>query len=170
MQKFSDYLNKFILATEIKDFMTMENTYQQIKEKFGEFVLEKEKREHFRLRRKLQQDTFFEEIRNNRVEVPKAGIAYLNITKENYTTLHMIDNGCMIISPSAMLSRIYQDGAFDSKVISLDVEENILELEEQNMLKADLHNGDILKIDIENTGIFLRKFALEQLPIYFLDK
>lgn len=164
----SEYLNKLMGALEMKDFITMEIVYQEIKEKFGEFVFDEERNGRIRFRKKLRRDTFFADIYHNCVELPKEGIAYLNITKTICTTLHMFDNSCMIIAPSARLSHIYQLGAFSSKPISLDVATNILELDEQSMIEADLHNGDVLKIDIEPTGMFLHKFELDDLWIYSL--
>ena len=78
----------------------------------------------------------------------------------------MFENGSAIVTPSVRLSRIYRIGAFSSEVIFLDVANTVLELDEQNMIKANLHNGDVIKIEIEPTGIFLQKFEPDDIMVY----
>lgn len=170
MQSISDFMNRFIQAMQLKDFYSMEKLYQEMKEQFGDFVFEEERKGNIRFRKKLYQTTFFTEIQQTRVELPKEGIAYLNITQTSNAALHFFENSYMIVSPTALLSRLYQDGAFESTAVCLDVENHILQLKEWSMAKAHLQNGDILKIDVENTGFFLQKFHLEPPLIYSLSK
>lgn len=159
-------LEDFQFEMGVGNFVAMESIYQELKEKYGELVFEEDKKGHIRFRKKLYQSTYFERIWNNRIELPKEGIAYLNITKTGYTTIHMFENGSAIVTPSVRLSRIYRIGAFSSEVIFLDVANTVLELDEQNMIKANLHNGDVIKIEIEPTGIFLQKFEPDDIMVY----
>lgn len=112
MDKISDYMDKFTLATELKDFMTMERVYDKIKKEFGEFVFEEERKGSIRFRKNLNHDTFFAEIIDHCVELPKEGIAYLGITKGSPTGLHFFPNGYMIVSVSRLRSRFYYEDCF----------------------------------------------------------
>lgn len=165
MQTSSECINAFINALKLKDLTALEKTYHTLKMYFGTFVFEWNKGS-IRFRKKLQKDTFFAKIENGCVELPKEGIAYLDISKNSYTKLHMFDNGQMLVSASAPLQRVFELGAIATSIVTLDVTDNILPLPEQHLKRAGLCEGDVLKIDIDMGGIFLLKMTPEEFKIF----
>lgn len=164
MQTSSECIDAFIKALKLKDLTALEKTYHTLKNCFGTFAFEWDKRS-IRFRKKLRQDTFFAKIEGGCVELPKEGIAYLDINKSSHTVLHMFDNGQMLVSASAPLQRVFELGAIATSFVTLDVADNILPLPEQHLKRAGLREGDVLKIDIDMGGIFLLKITPEEFEI-----